>query len=601
MAQAGFTPIQLYRTTTASAQPTAGNLAAGELAINLTDKKLYAKDASNNVFLLADASSGGTTAANLAGGATGSLPYQTGANATTFLGIGTAGQVLQVNSGATAPQWVNSSGTGDVARTTSPSFTTPSLGVATATSINKIAFTAPATAATLTIADGKSLTINNSLVFAGTDATTMTFPSTSASLARTDAAQTFTGTQTFAPAANTSGIVSSSYSLTGANAQSLMDLSGTWNTTGTPTGIKLNVTDTASNASSLLMDLQVGGVSRINVSKNGDVRLPSGSLIVGGVGGAFSYASSALTILPSGQSKVAVDTVAFNVSNLNISWTSNTTAQAIDLTLARDAANTLAQRNGVNAQTLRVYNTFTDASNYERGVMQWSGNILTIGAEGLGTGAVTPRVVNFIASNSSGSRRVATMRAASQVAMEVVGQSITSPPAGVGTLTVFTPTNGLAEAALDLAYTDGFGGRQGGFKFRDTQTSGDWVACQIEMLQSYGDGNRILSELGNQDSAWPGLIYISRTSTGAALTTSPTHQWRNHGTIQLTIDANNNIVCNNAAIATNATNGFLYVPGCAGTPTGTPTAYTGRVPIVVDTTNNKLYFYSGGAWRDAGP
>lgn len=56
-----------------------------------------------------------------------------------------------------------------------------------------------------------------------------------------------------------------------------------------------------------------------------------------------------------------------------------------------------------------------------------------------------------------------------------------------------------------------------------------------------------------------------------------------------------------AAIATNATNGFFYVPGCAGTPTGTPTAYTGRVPIVVDTTNNKLYFYSGGAWRDAGP
>lgn len=52
MAQAGFTPIQLYRTTTASAVPTAGNLAAGELAINLTDKKLYAKDASNNVFLL---------------------------------------------------------------------------------------------------------------------------------------------------------------------------------------------------------------------------------------------------------------------------------------------------------------------------------------------------------------------------------------------------------------------------------------------------------------------------------------------------------------------------------------------------------------------
>jgi hypothetical protein len=56
-----------------------------------------------------------------------------------------------------------------------------------------------------------------------------------------------------------------------------------------------------------------------------------------------------------------------------------------------------------------------------------------------------------------------------------------------------------------------------------------------------------------------------------------------------------------AALTTTATDGFLYVPTCAGTPTGTPTAITGMAPIVVDTTNNKMYFYSGGQWRDAGP
>lgn len=55
------------------------------------------------------------------------------------------------------------------------------------------------------------------------------------------------------------------------------------------------------------------------------------------------------------------------------------------------------------------------------------------------------------------------------------------------------------------------------------------------------------------------------------------------------------------SLATNATSGFIYVPACAGTPTGTPTAVTGMVPIVVDSTNNKLYFFSNGAWRDAGP
>jgi hypothetical protein len=47
---------------------------------------------------------------------------------------------------------------------------------------NKVTVTAPATSATLTIADGKTLTTNNSLTLAGTDATTMTFPSASASI-----------------------------------------------------------------------------------------------------------------------------------------------------------------------------------------------------------------------------------------------------------------------------------------------------------------------------------------------------------------------------------------------------------------------------------
>jgi hypothetical protein len=64
----------------------------------------------------------------------------------------------------------------------------------------------------------------------------------------------------------------------------------------------------------------------------------------------------------------------------------------------------------------------------------------------------------------------------------------------------------------------------------------------------------------------------------------------------MTLSAAGSLVLGAAAVATTATDGFLYIPGCAGTPTGTPTSQTGRVPLVVDTTNNKLYFYSGGSW-----
>lgn len=60
---------------------------------------------------------------------------------------------------------------------------------------------------------------------------------------------------------------------------------------------------------------------------------------------------------------------------------------ATDLWAYRDAANTLAQRNGANAQTLRVYGTFTDATNYERASLSTTaGSGITLAAETAGTG-----------------------------------------------------------------------------------------------------------------------------------------------------------------------------------------------------------------------
>jgi hypothetical protein len=72
---------------------------------------------------------------------------------------------------------------------------------------------------------------------------------------------------------------------------------------------------------------------------------------------------------------------------------------------------------------------------------------------------------------------------------------------------------------------------------------------------------------------------------------------------RLRINNKGNVIIGDStnALATTATDGFLYVPTCAGTPTGVPTTVAGVAPIVINTTNNKLYFYSGGAWRDAGP
>lgn len=77
-------------------------------------------------------------------------------------------------------------GTGNFVGATTPTLVTPILGVATATSINKVAFTAPATAATLALADGSSLTTAGAFAttFTFTGATSVTFP-TSGTLATT--------------------------------------------------------------------------------------------------------------------------------------------------------------------------------------------------------------------------------------------------------------------------------------------------------------------------------------------------------------------------------------------------------------------------------
>lgn len=75
---------------------------------------------------------------------------------------------------------------------TNKTLTAPVLGAATATSINKVALTAPAASATLTIANTKTLTVNNTLTLAGTDATVMTFPSTTGTVVTLAATQTLT-------------------------------------------------------------------------------------------------------------------------------------------------------------------------------------------------------------------------------------------------------------------------------------------------------------------------------------------------------------------------------------------------------------------------
>ena len=71
----------------------------------------------------------------------------------------------------------------------------------------------------------------------------------------------------------------------------VLDASATWNAAVTFTALKLNVTDTSSNAASLLLDLQVGGTTKLNVTKAGAVSAAGAILPVTTDGGALGSAT----------------------------------------------------------------------------------------------------------------------------------------------------------------------------------------------------------------------------------------------------------------------------------------------------------------------
>jgi len=150
MAQIGFTPLQLYHTSTAAAVPTAGNLAAGELAINTTDEKLYFKNAAGVVKLLASnagslgsvtsvaatvpsfLSIGGspiTTSGTLAITYSGTaLPVANGGTGITSFGAGVATFLGTPSSANLRAAVTDETGSGSLVFATSPTLVTPALG-----------------------------------------------------------------------------------------------------------------------------------------------------------------------------------------------------------------------------------------------------------------------------------------------------------------------------------------------------------------------------------------------------------------------------------------------------------------------------------------
>jgi hypothetical protein len=185
------------------------------------------------------------------------------------------------------------------------------------------------------------------------------------------------------------------------------------------TGATLNITDTASQASSLFVDYQISGVSKFSVRKDGgfvtlggtsssfpalrrngtglDVRLADDSgyadlsakavYAIGllSVGGTANLGANSLFVNTNGD--LSVYGLGF------IGWTTGATnagASNAVTRLYRDADHVIGQRNGLNAQTFNLYGSFTDGSNYSRASFRQNGSNFSIFTEQLGTGGARP-------------------------------------------------------------------------------------------------------------------------------------------------------------------------------------------------------------------
>lgn len=151
---------------------TSGAWSATEIAVNKGGTGLTSFDIGDIIY-----ASGSATLEKLSAVDTGNALISGGSETAPSWGkIGLSTHVsgtLPVANGGTGV--TTSTGTGNLVLSSSPTLTSPTLGEATATSVNKVILTEPANSATITISNNKTLSVSNTLTLTGTDSSSINF------------------------------------------------------------------------------------------------------------------------------------------------------------------------------------------------------------------------------------------------------------------------------------------------------------------------------------------------------------------------------------------------------------------------------------------
>ncbi len=536
---------------------------------------------------------------------------------TTLVAGGTTGRVLFDN-GGTLGEYVIS-GSGSVAMTTSPAFTTPNIGAATATSINGLTVTAStgtlsitnlktfAATNSITVSgtDGKTLTVSNSLGFSGTDGQTFAFPNGSDTVVTLTASQTLTNKTLTSPVMTTpsigvatgtslalngctiganafcttgsvaisSTVTSAAHTITSASASALaVGLNGATNpafVVDSSTALQaagLKVTGAASGGTVAIVAIDSGSNTSVTINAKGTGTIGIGTVSTGAVtitpnvthtgtttlSAALTYGgvTFANTVTGSGSLVGSISptfTGTLNAAGTNVSGvlaviSNSASALAVGTSGITNSAFTVNSSVGSQASGLRVSGAVTGGTVAVDLTDPGSNTSLTINAKGTGTigigtvstGAVTitPNVTHSGTTTLSAALTYGGVTFANAVtgSGNLVGSTsptLVTPALGTPSAIVLTNATGLS-AAFDTL----FGSTQGNIVYRNAAgwvalapgTAGQFLTTQGAAANpnwsSGGAGTGTVTSVATAGLATGGTITASGTITVTAATKS---------------------------------------------------------------------------------
>lgn len=352
--------------------------------------------------------------------------------------------------------------------------------------------------------------------------------------------------------------------LTGSAATSALDISQTWNTTGTPTALKLNITDTASGISSLMFDIQKSGASMFNIGRQGTLRTgavntPLSSLGPLGVGGYGAVGSN------------------YYLENNALKRTANDSASAIDFssggflfkTAPSSGAGTTISWNTQLTLDINGITTFTPAnSTATSGTVNSLSHTSTFAAPA-GSANFRPVSINYTINNSGAQTGTATglLVNATQTALNGMVNNLMDLQVG-----------GVSKHSVDNMGRAAFGGAivpgawltirctSGTDGLRIENTSGTLIAeyynaeggGEMYVRDSAGTTKALISSVGsnvfslNSAASAPNI-----TSTGTWFSGGTSTTTKPHVLIEPTGTTSTNWSTSGTALGINAATGFL--------------------------------------------